>query len=113
MENSNKPYVVTPPTVEDLYNDPRNPEYSLARVYIDGNNNEVQHLVSDALYTVESGNGRFVIGGEVMDVKKGDKIFIPRGIPYSNSGKMVLLAFNTPRFNSENVIIFPANDEEI
>ncbi len=109
MNNQEQPeYKLGEIHVEQLY---ENDFFSVARVRIKGNNVEAQHTESVAVYVVEEGSGRFVVGGIPRLVKKGDVIYIPVGIPYANQGEFSLLAYNFPPFNKDSVILYPLNDE--
>ncbi len=75
-------------------------DVSIALITIDGSNPRKINHSSDSIYFVVSGKGEFVFD-EPLSVSTGDLIRIRRGTPYSDSGKMTLLAINSPRFDRE------------
>jgi len=86
--------------------------FSVERVTIRGNNAEVQYTESNAVFVVEEGFGRFVIGGVPRLVQKGDVVHISKGIPFSNQGEMTLLAYYFPRLNNKNIVLYPLKLED-
>lgn len=89
--------------VKQLLNQPDITGLSLALVHVRGTNRKALNQVSDSVYYVLKGKGTFTIGDEVVSVASGDAIFIPKGTSYFDSGEMTLLAFNSPRFDGNQV----------
>jgi len=89
--------------VKQLLNQEDIDNVSLAVIKIDGTNKKVVNRRGDALYYVLQGNGEFNIDGEKVPVTTGDLVFIPKGTPYFDKGKLTMLSFNNPRFNKESI----------
>lgn len=88
-----------PMAVTELLNE-EGADVSVALISIDGSNPRKANHGGDIIYFVISGAGEFVFD-EPTQVSTGDLIRIGRGTPYSDSGKMTLLAINSPRFDRE------------
>jgi len=55
--------------------------------------------LSDRVYVLLSGDGEFQVGDEPPEtVHQDDLIYIPKGVPYSFSGRMTYLVINVPAF---------------
>jgi mannose-6-phosphate isomerase-like protein (cupin superfamily) len=76
-------------------------------VRINGHHGRMVCNVSDRLYYIISGQGRFDIDGEEPgDVGPGDFVLIPSGVPYVFDGEMDYLVMNGPAF-------VPGSDERL
>ncbi|MFC1653886.1 GNAT family N-acetyltransferase [Patescibacteria group bacterium] len=95
-----------PLEVTEMLNSTESHQVSVAVVELDGENEVGRNTRSDAAYYVLNGEGSFFLenDGEMQEhqVFPGDLVFIPRGVMYSDSGKMTLLAINTPSYDPES-----------
>jgi len=66
----------------------------------------VRSTVSDRIYLVLSGKGKFVIGKTTLSAKKDDVIIVPKNTNYDYSGRMKLFLVHSPAYD-------PANDVDI
>ena len=91
--------------VKELLNRGSSSQMSVSLVELDGDNQFGRNTRSDAAYFVMVGGGSFSFEMDgridVYEVKKGDLVFIPMGVVYKDTGKMSLLAINTPAYNPE------------
>jgi|SRR5260221_650326 len=82
---------------------------SVAIVELDGTNDKVKNTICDVVYIVIEGNGYFKISDEngedqMFEVGVGDLMHLPHGTIYQNSGKMKMLAIDTPEFDINQVV---------
>ena len=96
-------------TVSEILNKDKFSDFSLARIELNGVNDKGLNQDCGALYMVVDGEGQFTIFGEkenrVIEVKKGDSVFIPKGTWYQDQGKMTMYSICSPAFNPEKVKI--------
>ncbi|MFN8475349.1 MAG: cupin domain-containing protein [Anaerolineae bacterium] len=72
---------------------------SVTWVRLWGQHQELVCDVSDRVYYIIDGQAEFQVGGEPLgQVRAGDYVFIPRGVPYVFSGDMTYLVMNGPAF---------------
>jgi mannose-6-phosphate isomerase-like protein (cupin superfamily) len=80
---------------------------SVTWVRIHGHHGKMVCNVSDRVYYIINGHGRFDIDGEQPgDVGLGDLVLIPSGVPYVFDGEMDYLVMNGPAF-------VPGSDERL
>lgn len=82
-------------------------DISITWVKIWGHHQRMVCDISDRPYYIIEGEGVFQLGeGEPFDVREGDFVYIPRGVPYEFSGHMTYLVMNGPAFlpGSDQVI---------
>ena len=89
--------------VKQLLNQKDVDNVSAAIIKINGTNKKVVNKRGDALYYVIEGSGSFNIDGEELLVEIGDLVYIPKGTPYFDKGNLVMLSFNSPRFDKDFV----------
>lgn len=91
--------------VKEILNGKSSFQMSVSLIELDGDNELGRNTKSDAVYFVLEGSGSFTIGNgerlDVYNVEKGSLIFIPRGVLYKDTGRMRLLAINTPSYDPE------------
>lgn len=87
--------------VQNLIDDEAYKNLSVAKVKIKGDQKLGLDQESDTAYYVLEGDGKFFIEDDEFTVKKGDLVFIPRGIKYKDAGDLTLLAISTPRFDRD------------
>jgi mannose-6-phosphate isomerase-like protein (cupin superfamily) len=75
-----------------------------------GHDRYATNKVSDHLYYVISGEGRFKVGNDLFPVSAGDFLEIPAGTEFVFAGKMNLLLIQHPGFLPENHIDGKEND---
>lgn len=92
----------------EVWNDPRDPELSIARARVLPGQSTRLHSLSETVerYLVVQGQGIFKSGDFRADLTPGQTVLIPAGAPQSvvNTGDtdLVFLAICTPRFRPEN-----------
>ena len=72
---------------------------SAARFMVNGRHGKVKTTVSDRVYLVLNGRGRFLIHDEDIGVKKDDVVIVPKNTPYDYEGEMELFLVHTPAFD--------------
>ena len=79
--------------------DVHTPRVSVTWVRIHGHHGKMVCNVSDRVYYIINGHGRFDVDGEQPgDVGPGDLVLIPSGVPYVFDGEMDYLVMNGPAF---------------
>lgn len=89
--------------VKQLLNQEDIDNISVSIVKIDGKNKKIINESSDAVYYVLEGSGAFNIDGDEVSVEIEDLVFIPKGTLYFDTGKMIMLSINSPRFNRDTI----------
>ena len=72
---------------------------SAAYFKVNGEHGKVKSKLCDRVYYVIDGNGRFIINGKTIKVRKTDVVIVPKNTPYNYKGKMTLLLVHTPAFD--------------
>ena len=75
-----------------------------------GHDKYVYNKASTHIYYIIEGFGKFCINKEIMEVRKGDLIEIPKNIEFVYSGNMKILLIMNPGFKPENNIEVKDND---
>jgi len=65
-----------------------------------------KNTVSNRVYYVIEGSGKFVIEGKEVAVKATDVVIIPKNTVYDYMGKMKLFLVHTPAYDPKNEIKF-------
>ncbi len=81
-------------------------EISLVKIKVDGMYPQHIHKNSDAVFIIISGKGLLLTGNDTLEIKAGDKIEIPRGMPHgfklSGGEELEFLSVQSPPIkNSE------------
>jgi len=91
--------------VKELLSRHDSSQMSVSIVDLDGDNTLGRNTRTDAAYFVLDGQGTFTLGVDgrldVYEVQAGDLVFIPKGVMYKDTGRMKLLAINTPAYDPE------------
>ena len=90
--------------VKNLFNEKTFEKLSIAKVQIKGNQDFGLDKKSDIFYYVLNGQGRFFIEDQIIEVKEGDLVYIPKNTRYKDEGNLKLLAISSPRFDSDNYV---------
>ena len=72
---------------------------SAAYIEVNGRHGKVMSKVSDKIYLVIDGEGKFIIDGKEFRVGKSDVIIIPKGLEYDYEGEMNLFLVYTPAYD--------------
>jgi mannose-6-phosphate isomerase-like protein (cupin superfamily) len=81
-------------------------DISITWVKIWGHHQRMACDISDRPYYIIEGEGLFQLGDdEPFEVRGGDFVYIPRGVPYEYTGHMTLLVMNGPAFAPGSDII--------
>ena len=85
------------------------PAISVTWVSIGGHHDRVVSHMSDRVYYILEGAGRFQVGDNapVEPVTGGDFVFIPRGTSYEFDGDMRYLVINGPAFQAGSDEVLP------
>ena len=92
--------------VQNLFDEDGYDNLSIAKVKIVGEQKFGLNTESDIAYYVLEGSGKFYIEDDILEVKKGDTIFIPKKTKYKDSGQLTLLAISVPKFNRDKRVRF-------
>jgi mannose-6-phosphate isomerase-like protein (cupin superfamily) len=71
---------------------------SAAYIEVNGRHGKVMSKVSDKIYLVIDGEGKFIIEGNEFPVGKSDVIIVPRETEYDYEGEMNLFLVYAPAF---------------
>ncbi len=85
--------------VQNLLMDDNYKKFSIAKIKVVGKQKFGYSTERDAAYYVLDGSGEFFIENNIIEVKKGDLVFIPKGVKYKDSGQLTLLAISVPMFD--------------
>ena len=55
------------------------------------------HAKTDEIYYIIDGEGTMVLNGEVMQVRKGMVVYVPRGVHHKAVGRLTVLTVCIPR----------------
>jgi mannose-6-phosphate isomerase-like protein (cupin superfamily) len=81
---------------------------SVTWVRIWGHHDRVVNHISDRVYYVVEGEGRFQVGdGPVEAVAAGEFVFIPRDVPYEFEGDMRYIVMNGPAYRTASDEVLP------
>lgn len=96
----------------EMWNDPADPDVSIARARVEPGKTTRSHQLSDTVerYVILEGSGSFLSNGSNQSistaVKAGDVVVIPAAEPQAieNTGStdLIFLAICSPRFSEEN-----------
>lgn len=92
--------------VQNLFANDQYEKFSIAKVKIIGTQQFGLNPESDVVYYVLDGNGEFYLEDEIVSVKKGDLVFIPKNTKYKDSGQLTLLSISAPKFDSSKRVHF-------
>ncbi len=77
---------------------------SAAYFEISGTHGRTKSKISDRIYLVLDGSGKFTIGEKTIQVKKMDVIIVPKNTPYDYKGKMKLYLVHSPAFDQSKEV---------
>lgn len=93
--------------MRELYN---SDNLSIAHVVVLGKAREHLHKKMEEIYYVEKGKGQLIIGNDVLNVKEGDVIPIPKNTWHylnksnENGEKLEVLVISHPRYDPKDMI---------
>ena len=61
------------------------------------------HAKTDEFYYIIEGTGTMVLGDEIVDVKKGMVVYVPRGVKHKAVGNLTVLTICIPRGVLEDI----------
>jgi mannose-6-phosphate isomerase-like protein (cupin superfamily) len=84
-------------------------QISVTWVRIWGHHDRVVNHISDRVYYVIEGEGRFQVGdgAPVETVRAGEFVFIPRDVPYEFEGVMRYIVMNGPAYHTGSDVVLP------
>ena len=63
---------------------------------------KTMNRISDRVYYIIEGKGRFIFDKEELEADAGDMIYVPAGTPYKIEGHFKAVLVNAPPFSVEN-----------
>ena len=87
--------------VQNLFDVEGYEKLSVAKVKVVGEQKLGLDQESDTAYYVLEGEVKFFIDDDIIEVTRGDLIFIPKNTKYKDSGQLTLLAISVPKFNRD------------
>jgi mannose-6-phosphate isomerase-like protein (cupin superfamily) len=89
--------------------DDHTPDISVTWVRIWGHHDRVVNDISDRVYYIIDGAGRFQVGdgAPIEQVQGGDFVFIPKGVPYEFDGDMRYVVMNGPAYRTASDQVRP------
>ena len=84
-------------------------QLSVTWVRIWGHHDRVVNHISDRVYYVIEGEGRFQVGDDAPaeTVRAGEFVFIPRDVPYEFEGEMRYIVMNGPAYRTASDEVLP------
>jgi mannose-6-phosphate isomerase-like protein (cupin superfamily) len=73
---------------------------SAAYFEVETQHGKVKNKISDRVYYILEGKGKFVINGKSVPVGKTDVVIVPKNTPYNYLGKMKLFLVHVPAFDA-------------
>lgn len=80
---------------------------SFAYAEVTGSHGKVKNSLSDRIYLIIDGKGEFVVRGEIIKVRKGNVMVIPKDTIYdfkATGGVMRLFLVHIPAFNRDGEV---------
>lgn len=89
--------------------DDHTPDISVTWVRIWGHHDRVVNDISDRVYYIIDGEGRFQVGdgAPIEAVQGGDFVFIPKGVAYEFDGQMRYVVMNGPAYRTASDQVRP------
>ena len=87
--------------IRELY---KSSALSISTVEVIGKARKHKHEKMEEIYYVEDGNGSVVIEEEVIDLKQGDLISIPKHKWHYLQGNLEVIVINSPPYDVSDVI---------
>ena len=83
---------------------------SAAYIEINGTHGKIKNSLSDRIYYILDGTGKFVIDGKIISVEKTDVIIVPKNTPYDYMGKMKLFLVDCPAYDEKTEVKLEQKD---
>lgn len=86
-------------------------KFDIARMVVNGRHPQkenhfiLEHGCQFVMYVIK-GKGKYHVGDEIFNVKKGDVVFVPTNTKFAVAGKLEYITFDVPAF-------YPEQSEEI
>src|SRR3989344_3114868 len=80
------------------------PRASVAYFEVNGSHGSVKSTLSDRIYYVLAGEGKFIIDGQDFSVLEGEVVIVPKDTFYDYVGEMKLLLVHAPAFDSKSEV---------
>ena len=77
---------------------------SAAVFHVTKRHGKCKNIVSNRIYYVLEGSGKFVIAGKEIAVNMTDVIIVPKNIEYDYIGRMTLFLVHSPAFDENNEV---------
>ncbi|MCH7759457.1 cupin domain-containing protein [Patescibacteria group bacterium] len=92
--------------LRELYN---SKNISIAHVEVTGTADKHLHRQMEEIYYIEKGQGQLIIGDQILEVKPGDIIPIPKNtwhyLKKTNDQIFEVLVITHPRYNADDLIL--------
>ncbi len=72
---------------------------------VEGTHGKIMSKVSDRIYYVIEGSGKFYNDKEEIEVKAGDVVIVDKNTPYDYKGKMKLFLVHLPAWDESQEVI--------
>jgi len=72
---------------------------SVATFDVTGRHGKTKTTVSNRIYYIIKGSGKFIIAGKEIDVAETDTVIVPKNTEYDYSGKMRMFLVHSPAYN--------------
>ena len=99
-----------PLTLKRVINiDEHTADISVTWTRIWGHHDRVVNEISDRVYYIIEGEGRFQVGdgAPIENASAGDIVFIPRNVPYEFDGTMRYIVMNGPAYRTASDKVLP------
>lgn len=73
-------------------------------VHLDGRHGKSKTTVSDRVVYILEGEGEFIVGENVFDVRQTDIIIIPKNTAFDCNGKMKYLLVHVPAYDHDHEV---------
>ncbi len=91
--------------LRELYS---SPNLSIAHDTVTGEARKHMHRTMEEVYYVTRGRGQLVLGEDLLEIKEGDLIPLPKNIPHAlkriEGVELEVLVINHPKYNPNDVI---------
>ena len=89
--------------------DEHSDDISVTWVRIWGHHDRVVNHISDRVYYVIDGEGRFQVGDDtpIETVRAGEFVLIPKDVPYEFEGEMRYIVMNGPAYRTASDEVLP------
>lgn len=92
--------------VDNFLSKDENMGYSIVRTHLNGTHPFMKNIRSNRTYYLLSGNATFIFDDDIIDIKFGEMITIPKDTKYSFKGVFDAILVDCPAFNPNDDVIY-------